>query len=433
MTTAQAFETLLKNIMLDNNEQLSKRYNEITKKLNQRFREIDSEEDYSLRVGSYGRYTGIKGISDLDMLYIMPDSLWDTYRSDQSKLLRDTRDALKKRWPNTDIYVDTPVIVLDFSNFKFEIQPVFADYEKDDELPFFWFPDTKDARYKKTKPKHEQAEMTRFRKEYGDTHRRLCKIMRAWKNTSGLAMSGLLMDTLAYNFLNANTDYRTAGLYQFDAVVRDFFAFLKDQPKQEYYAALGSNQRVYVKHLFKEKARDAWSWAQAAIAEKDERKRHDIWRNVFGNAFPKGESVGILESKCSFVLYQDSELFIEDMYSINITEELIINCWITANGFKSAYLRDILRRFERINMIRSLDFFIDSSTVEKSYKVFWKVRNVADEAKWKNCLRGEILRLNKADDKRHETSNFRGAHHVECYIIKNDVVVARDRIDVPII
>ncbi|WP_188807472.1 nucleotide-binding domain-containing protein [Porphyromonas pasteri] len=118
---------------------------------------------------------------------------------------------------------------------------------------------------------------------------------------------------------------------------------------------------------------------------------------------------------------------------INITEELIINCWITANGFKSAYLRDILRRFERINMIRSLDFFIESTTVEKSYKVFWKVRNVGDEAKRRNCLRGEILRLNKADDKRHETSNFRGSHHVECYIIKNDVVVARDRIDVPII
>ncbi len=433
MTTAQAFKTLLENIMLDNNEQLSKRYNEITKKLNQRFRGIGSEDDYSLRVGSYGRYTGIKGISDLDMLYIMPDSLWDTYRDDQSKLLRDTRDALKKRWPNTDIYVDTLVVVLDFSNFKFEIQPVFEGYEKDDELPFFWFPDTKDAKYKKTKPKHEQAEMTRFRNKFGDTHRRLCKIMRAWKNTSGLAMSGLLMDTLAYNFLNANAGYRTAGLSQFDTVVCDFFAFLKDQPKQEHYAALGSNQRVYVKHPFKTKASEACSLAQAAIAEKNERKRHDIWRNIFGNAFPKGESVGVLENKSFSASYQDPEQFIEDMYPINISEELIINCKITANGFRPDYLRNILRRFERINTIRSLDFFIESTTVEKPYDVFWKVRNVGDEAKRRNCLRGEILRSNKDDNKRHETSNFRGSHYVECYIIKNDVVVARDRIDVPII
>ena len=78
MNTAKAFEKLLSNIVLDNNEQLSNRYKEITKKLNRKFRDTDSEIDNSLQVGSYGRYTGIKGISDLDMIYIMPKNLWDT-------------------------------------------------------------------------------------------------------------------------------------------------------------------------------------------------------------------------------------------------------------------------------------------------------------------------------------------------------------------
>lgn len=73
MTTRQAFEKLLDNIVLDNDEQLSKRYKEITKKLNKTFRNTESETANSLQVGSYGRYTGIKGISDLDMLYIMPN------------------------------------------------------------------------------------------------------------------------------------------------------------------------------------------------------------------------------------------------------------------------------------------------------------------------------------------------------------------------
>lgn len=35
-------------------------------------------------------------------------------------------------------------------------------------------------------------------------------------------------------------------------------------------------------------------------------------------------------------------------------------------------------------------------------------------------------------EKRSETSDFRGEHIVECYIVHNDVVVARDRIRVPI-
>lgn len=94
MTTAQAFEKLVSNIVLDNDEQLSNRYKSITKKLNQTFRNSDSETDNSLQVGSYGRYTGIKGISDLDMMYIMPDSKWEEYKNDPSKLLKDTRDAL---------------------------------------------------------------------------------------------------------------------------------------------------------------------------------------------------------------------------------------------------------------------------------------------------------------------------------------------------
>lgn len=179
--------------------------------------------------------------------------------------------------------------------------------------------------------------MTRFRNEYSDTHRRLCKIMRAWKNTSGLAMSGLLMDTLAYNFLNTNTGYRTAGLSLFDIVARDFFAFLKDQSKQEYYVAFGNNQRVYVKHPFRAKARNAWKQADDAIAEEDETKRNDIWRNIFGNVFPKGESMDVFENKCfsaMAVSYQDPEQFIEDTYTVNITEGLTINCRITANGFQ---------------------------------------------------------------------------------------------------
>ena len=87
MNTSKAFEKLLSNIVLDNNEQLSNRYKEITKKLNRKFRDTDSEIDNSLQVGSYGRYTGIKGISDLDMIYIMPKNLWDTYKNDPGKLL----------------------------------------------------------------------------------------------------------------------------------------------------------------------------------------------------------------------------------------------------------------------------------------------------------------------------------------------------------
>ena len=61
MTTAEAFSTFLDNIKVCSEQAklIRNRYNEITKKLNKTFRDTDSETANSLRVGSYGRYTGI--------------------------------------------------------------------------------------------------------------------------------------------------------------------------------------------------------------------------------------------------------------------------------------------------------------------------------------------------------------------------------------
>lgn len=110
MTTSQAFDKFLANIKVDNYDIISSRYKEITKKLNKNFRDTESETDNCLQVGSYGRYTGIKGISDLDMLYIMPATKWDDYKDSPSKLLREVRNALQDRYPTTNIIYDRLVV-----------------------------------------------------------------------------------------------------------------------------------------------------------------------------------------------------------------------------------------------------------------------------------------------------------------------------------
>ena len=127
MTKTEAFDKFLNNIKVDNPDIFCGRYKEITKKLNKTFRDTDSETANCLQVGSYGRYTGIKGISDLDMLYIMPKSTWDTYKDTPSELLRKTRDALLDRYPQTTIKVDRLVVDVFFDNFTFEVQPVYEE------------------------------------------------------------------------------------------------------------------------------------------------------------------------------------------------------------------------------------------------------------------------------------------------------------------
>lgn len=428
MTISQAFNNFLGNIKVDNSVVISNRYKEITKKLNRTFRGTDSETDNCLQVGSYGRYTGIKGISDLDMLYIMPASKWDDYKDNPGKLLKKVKDALVERYPTTDIRVDRLVVDVFFSNFTFEVQPVFE--EKDGDDINYKYPDTKTNTYKITKPRQEQDEMFSFKQEHGETHRHLCKMVRNWKNTMGVGMGGLLIDTLTHRFLSNHSEYDNTELSNYDELCRDFFEYLKDEPKKDHYQALGSGQDVKVKHAFQNKAKKAYNKVVDAINEKDDKKKHDLWREIFGCQFPKSE-VATVESKLFSAGYTDQEEFIEDKYPVDIKYGLKLDCMIARNGFRETLLSRLLTIGQRIGRVRSLDFTFETD-VPEPYEVKWKARNVGEEAKRRNCLRGQIINSNKNFTTRHESADFRGSHYMECYIIKDGVVVARERIDVPI-
>ncbi|MFD7713750.1 hypothetical protein [Streptomyces sp. NPDC059786] len=53
------------------------------------------------------------------------------------------------------------------------------------------------------------------------------------------------------------------------------------------------------------------------------------------------------------------------------------------------------------------------------------------EAERRDKIRGQIVDSSKRGV-RIERSDFKGEHVVECYVVKDGVVVARDRIDVPV-
>lgn len=429
MTEKEAFTIFLENIKVSSEraDKIRNRYNKITKKLNQAFRNTDSETANSLRVGSYGRYTGIKGISDLDMLYIMPDSSWDTYKDSPSLLLSNVKEAILELYPKTDIRKDGLVIVVTFSDFKIEVQPVFEIQEEDDTEVSYKYPTTKNGgEYKITKPKHEQKAMTEFKADHGTHHRLLCKMLRAWKDNVGLPMGGLLIDTLAYRFCTSHPEFDKCGYDSFGRLTTEFFEYLKDEPTKEYYLALGSNQRVKVKHAFQAKAKKTYKECVNAQKATTEKYRHEHWRNVFGKNFPKHNANARTNS------FNDTEEFIEDKYPIDIRYYLSINCMITRDGYRPKSLRDLLVKKERVLRVRSLEFYIETTSVSEPYEIRWKVLNIGEEAERRNCIRGQIITSNKVSNKRTESADFFGDHYVECYIIKDGIVVARDRISVPI-
>lgn len=428
MSIADTFKQFIANLAVDNAATISSRYEEITCSLNKKFRDTESKTANSLQVGSYGRWTAIKGISDLDMLYIMPKSEWEYYKDGgQSKLLSDAAAAIRTRYPQTTVRVDRLVVAAVYSTFRVEAQPVF---EQDDGS--FKYPDTyNDGAWKITKPREEIKAMSDFVSEKNKNLRRLCKMARAWKNKHGVGMGGLLIDTLAHNFLNSTVEYDDKSYLYYDFMSRDFFSYLKELPKQDYFAALGSGQRVKVKKNFQRKAKKAYELCLKAIEADGQDNQNEKWRKVYGRLFPAAEKLLKVEA-ASGRNVRITEEFAEDVFSgIDIRNNITIDCNVEQAGFRTASLREILKERKLLKPRKKLNFSVVSTDIAVPYGLFWKVLNRGQEAINRDCIRGQIV----ADDghkRRSETTTFKGDHVVECYAVVDQVVVATDRIHVPI-
>ncbi|WP_425845683.1 nucleotide-binding domain-containing protein [Agrococcus sp. TSP3-2-1] len=423
--TSEIFDGFLANLGVDNGATIASRRDEITKALNKEFRSIEGSTDHKLMVGSYGRWTAIRGVSDLDLLFIVPPSLRRGYEEDggASRILKRTREAIQNRYPTTTVRVDRLVVVVEFISFSFDVQPVFAN---DDDS--YSYPDTYADAWKVTKPRAEIKAIRDENETARGNLRRLCRMTRSWKNKHGVVMGGLLIDTLASRFFKAEPDWAAEGSDGFGLMCEAFFDFLAQEPDHEFYAAVGSGQRVKVKKRFQSAAADARDLASIAVGARDQKNEYAKWRAVFGRSVPKVQHAG---EEASFSKFSDTEEFIEDQFPIDIRASLEIDCTVTQDGFRPQLLRTLLRKSMPLRPQKQLQFTIVECTVVEPFVVRWKVLNRGAEAERRDCIRGTLIEPNKGRD-RTEYTSFRGAHVVECYIIKAGVVIARASIDVPI-
>jgi hypothetical protein len=309
-----------------------------------------------------------------------------------------------------------------------EVQPVFEQNDGS-----YKYPDTKgEGSWKITKPREEMEEMSKMDAAKNYNLNRLCKMARAWRNKHGLEMSGLLVDTLAYNFLSGTEEYDTKSFLYYDWLSRDFFKCLSELPEQSYYAAPGSGQRVKVRKKFQRKAKKAYRLCLEAIEAEKQKNVNEKWRKVYGRPFPaaKEEIVEMAAAKAA-ASWRDTEEFIEDKYPVDIRYTLKLDCEVKQAGYRAQFLREMLAKKWPLLAKKSLEFWVETITVPPPFLIKWKVLNRGEVARRKDCIRGQIVsdggRMRKT-----EKTNFKGDHIVECYAIKDGVVVAKDRIHVPI-
>lgn len=438
MSLETDFEIFIGNLEATNISEMEITVGEIAKKLNKNYYNLDSDKtSHMYIVGSVGRETAIKGVSDLDILFDLPVEVFkrfDAYKEKkQSSLLQEVKNVLKARYPNTDISGDGQVVVIKFNKYTIELVPGFK--QSDDR---FKYPDTNNGgSWKYTDPLPEISESKKTAEDTDNNFKYIANMLRAWKNKQGFKFGGLLIDTITYKFLNEKTDYRNIGFDSYLDMTQALFEYIKDLNKdQSYWYALGSNQQVYNcdNGKFITKAEKAYKKIKDLTANSSDVNKK--LRQVFGTQFPKKVTAENRAYTSSYnqKYYNDTEEFIEDYFTVDIKYNISIDCKITQDGFRPMLLKKLLRDKMFLAIKKHLEFYIDSmdSEIKKEapYDIYWKVKNEGQEAIKRDCIRGQIKRTNTKFI--NESSDFIGEHYVECYIVKDGICIAKDHIDVPI-
>lgn len=193
-------------ITQDTRSTISARYRTVTKAINSEFRGIQSDTQYSLYVGSYGRGTAID-TSDLDILVELPEaeySRYDAYRSNgQSRLLQAVKNAITNAYPRSQVKADGQVVKIDFSDgMQFEILPAFPNvYWFGQENGTYKYPDTNmGGNWRSTNPKAEQNAMKQKNNSSNGLLYDTCKHIRRVHDDyySSYHLSGIVIDSFVY-------------------------------------------------------------------------------------------------------------------------------------------------------------------------------------------------------------------------------------------
>lgn len=267
-----------------------------------------------------------------------------------------------------------------------------------------------------------------------------CKSRDNWKMPGGLIQSVLVnecdvdysetrLDKIFYDVI---TSIRNRLIYNLEIYnpVEANISLLQKESDRDKVENLKNRLNTYIDKLdiiFKNECTE-----KKAISAWNDFFNHSYWSDLADKVDNKSltESYNTLEKDISYE-YNDTEEDIQDLFPVNITQiyDLKINCKISQDGFRIDFLKDFLIKKIPLRINKKLIFYIENTNIPEPYEIYWKVTNVGEIAKEKNCIRGQIFQGKK---EKEEHSNFRGEHFVECYIIKSGVCVAFDRIDVPI-
>lgn len=261
---------------------------------------------------------------------------------------------------------------------------------------------------------------------------RLFKYMRDIKQT--FTIKSILLNTMLaerVNFYDLDSDYKNLPT-AFKTIINRLNDYLQanyymphiynpTMPEEDFMRNWTQDQYLN----FRNRIESLTEKTNEAYNETDPKKSIKKWKKVFGEKFP--DFVRSAELKHIDENYTAMEEFIDSKFNgVSLDYDLKISCTIKGQPG----IRDMLLQYVPVLLPKKiLEFKVEYTNVPEPYEIWWKVKNEGRIAKEADQLRGTIFKGSKSLT---EHTKFKGNHFVECYIVKNSICVAMDRVDVPI-
>ncbi|MFA7148850.1 MAG: nucleotidyltransferase, partial [Syntrophomonadaceae bacterium] len=222
---AEKFRLFINNLKIDNPEVISRRYREIGQILNLRYWNIRSDTRNLHYLGSYGRETAVKGLTNINVLFLLPYQVYQEYDKRmgnvQESLLNEVRDVLSKTHSDAFINEEKSLLIPFQDGIKIEIIPGFIGPRKNHII----YPDAQEGQWQTFNPIREIEVINEYNYKYGGKVRHLARMTRAWKMVHEVPIPGMLIDTLVMIFMDEWEGNQSSFSY-YGEMVMDFMEYL---------------------------------------------------------------------------------------------------------------------------------------------------------------------------------------------------------------
>ena len=295
MTVGQRCDQFLANLKLtaDQREDGIIKYGGVRRTLNWYYYSSSSSSANSLLVGSWGKCTEIRPPRDIDVMFILPNSVYQRYEwvqgNKQSQLLQEVKRVLQADYPTTNMRADGQVVMVPFSTYAVEVAPAFAiAYSQQ-----YRICDTNGGgKYKTVDPKAEIANVQASNDDTKGNTRDLIRMLKRWQEYCNVPMKSFWLELLAIEFLRT-WQYKGNSTTYYDWMVRDFFTSLATKGKTIWnvISVPGTYETIWIGNDWASRAETARDRAVKATEYEAGNMPYSAgseWQKIFGTDIPTG-------------------------------------------------------------------------------------------------------------------------------------------------